>query len=208
MHTHYSRCSNLDPCTILKIAKRKRLDGIAVTDHHEIKGALELKKLNKDRNFEVIVGEEISTNLGDVLVYYLSKKIDEIDFNKVVDEARKQNALIAIPHPFRTTFIRNKDHKFRIPLKEIKNKIDAVECFNARMVFNSDNKKADMISRELSIAKTGGSDAHFFFEVGAGYTVFDGDLRNALRQEKTKVGGSTFFGSLGGALSYLRLRYS
>ena len=44
MHTHYSKCSNLKPDTILKLAKREKLDGIAITDHHEIKGALEVKK--------------------------------------------------------------------------------------------------------------------------------------------------------------------
>ena len=56
MHTHYSRCSNLKPQTILKLAKKRRLDGIAITDHHEIKGALEIKKLNNGKDFEVIIG--------------------------------------------------------------------------------------------------------------------------------------------------------
>ena len=68
MHTYRSKCSNLRPDVILKLAKKKGLDGIAITDHHEIRGALEVKKLNKDKDFEVIVGEEISTNYGDVLV--------------------------------------------------------------------------------------------------------------------------------------------
>lgn len=202
IHTHYSKCSNLKPLTILKLAKKHKLDGIAVTDHHEIKGALEAKKLNKDKNFEVIIGEEISTNYGDVLVYYLSEKIYEIDFYEVVDAAKKQNALVAIAHPFRTTLIHN--HKFRLPIEKIKNKIDAVECFNARMMFLRNNTKANEIAEKLDIAKTAGSDSHFFFEVGKGYTIFDGNLRSAIKTKKTKVDGTIKFGAFGGALSYLR----
>lgn len=206
VHTHYSRCSNLRPEVILKIAKRRGLDGIAITDHHEIKGALEVKKLNKDKNFEVIVGEEIGTNLGDVLVYYLDKKIGKIDFDEVVGEAGKQGALVVIPHPFRTTFIRKRSHKFQAPLGSVKGKIDAIECFNARMLFNSDNRKADRISDKLKVAKTGGGDSHFFFEIGTGYTIFEDGLRKALRQRKTVVGGTTMLGPFGGILSYVRKR--
>ena len=203
MHTHYSKCSNLKPDIILKLAKKYKIDGIAITDHHEIKGALEVKKLNKDKDFEVIIGEEISTNYGDVLVYYLKKKIDAIDFYEVVDEARKQGALITIAHPFRTTLIHN--HKFKLPLEKVKNKIDAVECFNARTL-PGDNAKANKIADKLSIAKTAGSDSHFFFEIGTACTIFDNDLRDAIKSKKTEVYGTIKFGTFGGALSYLKKR--
>lgn len=204
MHTHYSKCSNLKPETILKLAKKRKLNGIAITDHHEIKGALEVKKLNRDKSFEVIVGEEISTNYGDVLVYYLNKKIEAIGFYEVADEAKKQGALITIAHPFRTTLIHN--HKFQIPIEKIKDKINAVECFNARTLFG-DNKKANEVAERLHIAKTAGSDSHFFFEIGTACTIFDNDLRTAIKRKKTKVDGTIRFGAFGGALSYLRKRF-
>ena len=204
IHTHHSRCSNLKPQIILKLAKKRGLDGIAITDHHETKGALEIKKLNKDKNFEVIVGEEVSTNLGDVLAYYLSEKIGKLDFFEVVDEAKKQGALIVIPHPFRTTFIKN--HKFRIPIGKVKNFIDAVEGFNARTL-PRDNKKASSVADNLKIAKTAGSDSHFFFEIGTARTIFDGDLRKALKSRSTRLEGTIRFGTLGGALSYLRKKF-
>ena len=203
MHTCYSKCSNLKPQTILKLAKKHNLDGIAITDHHETKGALEVKKLNNDKDFEVIIGEEISTNYGDVLVYYLNKKIDAIDFYEVVDEARKQDALITIAHPYRTTIVHN--HKFQLPLEKVKNKIDAIECFNARTL-PGDNKKANNAADKFSIAKTAGSDSHFFFEIGTAQTIFDGDLRKALKNKSTRAEGTIMFGAFGGALSYLRKR--
>ena len=201
MHTHYSKCSNLKPWTILKLAKKKKLDGVAITDHHEIKGALEVKRLNKDKDFGVIIGEEVSTNYGDVLIYYLNKKIDAIDFYEVIDEARKQGALITIAHPFRTTLVHY--HKFKLPIEKIRNKIDAIECFNARTL-PGDNKKANEAADKLKIAKTAGSDSHFFFEIGTGYTIFDGDLRKSIKRKETKFGGTIMFGAFGGMLSYLR----
>ena len=67
VHTNYSKCSNMKLEVLLKTAKKRGLNGIAVTAHNTIEGALKAKKLNKDRNFEVIVGEEVSTAQGDVL---------------------------------------------------------------------------------------------------------------------------------------------
>lgn len=201
MHTHHSKCSNLKPETLLKLAKKHKLDGVAITDHHETKGALEIKKLNRDKNFEIIVGEEVSTNHGDVLVYYLNKKIDKIDFYEVVEEVRKQNALMTIAHPFRTTLLHN--HKFQLPIEKVKDNVNAIECFNARTL-PGDNKKANEIAEKLEMSKTAGSDSHFFFEIGTAYTIFDGDLRTALKRKQTKVDGTIKFGAFGGVLSYLR----
>jgi len=189
---------------LLKAAKKRGLDGIAVTDHGKIEGALKVKDLNKDKNFDVIIGTEISTVDGDVLAYYLKKPIKSIDFFEVVDEVKKQNGLVVIPHPFRTST--NPTHKFKLPFEKIKNKIDAIECLNARMLFPSNNKKADRIANKLNIAKTAGSDAHFKFEVGTAYTIFNDNLRTALKKKKTKVYGTTILGPYGGLLSFLRKR--
>ena len=64
VHTDYSPCSTNRIAKILRQAKEKGLSGIAVTDHNTIKGAIELKKLNKDENFDIIIGEEIETEIG------------------------------------------------------------------------------------------------------------------------------------------------
>jgi|TARA_Y100000310_G_scaffold345041_1_gene461345 predicted metal-dependent phosphoesterase TrpH len=202
-HTHYSPCSNLDPKILLNINKQKGMNGIAVTDHNTIKGGIAVKKLNKDKNFEVIVGCEITTNYGDVLCYYLDKDIKSREFFSVIDEVKKQNGLIVIPHPFRTSL--NPKHTFSCSFEKIKNKIDGMECFNARNL-PGDNEKAQKVSKKLKIAGTGGSDAHFRFEVSRAHTIFEGDLRTALKQNKTKYTGTIMFGPFGGLLSFLRKR--
>lgn len=203
-HTDRSKCGNMRPETLLKVAKKKRLDGIAVTDHGSIEGAVEVRRLNKDKNFEVIVGTEISTTSGDVLAYYLNKDIKSIDFFEMVDEVKKQGGLIVIPHPFRTST--NPMHTFKLSFEKIKNRIDAIECLNARMLFTWNNKKAERVANKLKMAKTAGGDAHFKFEVGTAYTMFEDNLRTALKNRDTMIGGSILLGGFGGALSFLRKR--
>ncbi len=203
-HTHYSPCSSLKPEILLKLAKRKGMNGIAVTDHNSIKGALKVKKLNKDKDFEVIIGDEVRTNYGDVLTYYLQEEIKSRDLFSVIDEVKAQGGLIAVAHPFRISI--NPTLRFRYPIEKIKNKIDAVECFNARMLFPCDNKKAQKLAKKLDIAGIGGSDAHFKFDVGRAYTIFDGNLRRAIKQNKTSYEGTIFYGPLSGTLSFLRNR--
>ncbi len=204
-HTHYSKCSNLKPELLLKLVRKRGMNGIAVTDHNTIKGALKVKKLNKDKNFEVIIGDEVKTNYGDVLTYYLQEEIKSREFFSVVDEVKKQDGLIAIPHPFRTST--NPELKFRYPIEKIKNKIDAIECFNARML-PGNNEKAQRLAEKLNIPGIAGSDAHFRFEIGRAYTVFNDNLslRKAIKQNKTRYKGTILYGPFGGLLSFLRNR--
>jgi len=205
-HTYYSKCSNLKPEILLKVAKKKGLNGIAVTDHNTTKGALAVKKLNKDKNFEVIIGEEVDTNFGDVLTYYLNKEIKTHDFFTLVDEVKRQNGLISIPHPFRVSI--NPKLKFSYPIEKIKNKINAIECFNARML-PGNNEKAQKLAKKLNIPGTGGSDAHFKLDIARAYTIFDDNLtlRKALKQNKTRYEGTIMFGALSGFRSFLRNRF-
>ena len=75
IHTHYSKCSNLKPEVILKTAKAKGLNGIAVTDHNTIKGALEIESLNKNKEEYVFI---ITGGLGEknaVLTHIVNDKL-------------------------------------------------------------------------------------------------------------------------------------
>ena len=63
VHTEYS----LDGCIRLEdlgkvLTERRLIDAIAITDHNEIEGALELKTIFKDN---IIVGEEIDSGEGE-----------------------------------------------------------------------------------------------------------------------------------------------
>jgi len=190
IHSEYSACSALKPLTILKIAKRLKLDGIAITDHNSFKGALKVSKLNKDKNLEIIKGEEIATKQAHVLGLYLNKEIKPGSLLNVLEEIKKQNGIAIIAHPYGLGILRNTlDFNFQ----NIKNRINAIETFNSRMFFPWENKKAKIFAKKHSIAQTGGSDAHFPFEIGRGITIFDNNLRKAIKMRETKTSGTILF---------------
>jgi len=191
----------LKPRIILKTAKKLGLDGIAVTDHNSIKGALKTKELNKDKNFKVIIGSEIKTDKGEILAYYLNNDIKSRNIFEVIDEIKSQDGISAVAHPFRIV----PWARFKQPLKDLKGKIDAIEIFNSRTL-PGENKKSTAAAKKLGITGIGSSDAHFAFDIGNGYTIFEENLRKAINENKTKVDGTIKFALLSGILGSLHKR--
>ena len=181
IHTHYSACSILEPKTILKIAKRVKLYGIAVVDHNSIKGGVEVKKANKDKDFEVIPSVEVSTDRGHVVGMYVNENIKSREFFSVTEEIKKQGGIVVLAHPFRMMpYLRSK-----VKGVDIRKYLDAVECYNARTSYFG-NRSAMKFAEKFNLAKTGGSDAHFSFEIGRSVTIFNGDLVKAIREKKNQ----------------------
>lgn len=199
IHTRNSVCSILRPNVILKIARKAGLDGIAVADHNTIKGGIEVSRANNDRDFEVIPGVEISTDKGHVLGLYVNEEIKSRGFFDVCGEIRKQGGIVILAHPFRLfPHLRSK-----IKGVDISKYLDAVECYNARTSYFG-NRSAVRLAERFDLAKTGGSDAHFSFELGRSVTIFDGNLRDAIRKRKTRVAGSNVTGLLGSTFSFFK----
>ena len=199
IHTHNSACSNLKPKTILKIAKKVGLNGIAVTDHNTIKGGIEVFNENKDKDFEVIPGIEINTDRGHVLGLYVNKEIKSKKFISVVDQIKRQGGIVIIAHPFRII------PKLRSKLQgiNINEYLDGIECYNARTSYFGNNS-ATKLAEKSNLAKTGGSDAHFSFEIGRCVTLFDGNITDAIKKRKTRVEGSNITGLLGSTFSFFK----
>ena len=179
IHSKHSYDSFLSPETIIKIAKKKRLDGVAVTDHGTIKGGIEALKINKDKDFQVIVGAEIKTEYGDVIGMFLNEEIKSQIFMQMVEEIRDQGGLVVLAHPFR------KGITFPTDLLKY---VDLIEGFNARSP-KSLNARALELARKLKKPMTAGSDAHLGFEVGRGRTIGSGDIRSALGEGRTEIEG-------------------
>ncbi|MEM2121451.1 MAG: PHP domain-containing protein [Candidatus Woesearchaeota archaeon] len=198
VHTQYSNCSGLKLKTLLKTAKRIGLNGVAITDHNTIKGALLLKKLNKDKNFEIIVGEEIMTNHGELLAYYIKEEIKPGDIFEVIDKIKEQNGLISVAHPY--SIYRQRMGSFILNLK---GKIDAVEVFNGRAILPYENRKAQRIAEIMNLGRTAGSDAHSMIEIGKAYTFFDErySLIEAIKKKKTGFKGVIWYAFIGGISS-------
>ena len=198
IHTNFSKCSKIKPEELLKIAKERGLNGIAVTDHNTIQGGIAAANLNKNPDFEVIVGVEMKTVDGEILGLYLNEEIKSREMFEIIDEIRQQGGIAIIAHP--TARFRR---SLKQPCIELKGKIQGIETFNSRALL-LENWRAQRIASRFRFGATGGSDAHFYYEIGRGYTEFEGDLRHAIKTKATKVGGSILYAPVGGLLSFFK----
>lgn len=178
VHSKYSYDSNLSPEKIIKSAKKKGLNGVAITDHNTILGGIETSKINKDKDFHVIVGEEIKTEYGDIVALFIREEIKARNFEDVLEEIKSQEGLSVLAHPFR---------HFKSPEKII-NKLDLVEGFNARSKAE-DNLKAIEIAKRYNKALCAGSDVHFSFELGMGRTIANEEIEESLRKGDCEIEG-------------------
>jgi len=193
VHTRHSKDSLSGPAAVLGAAMKKGLNAIAITDHDEIEGAFETARLAREKKLplQVIIGEEVSTDEGDLLVYFLKKRIAPGKLMAVLAEVKRQGAVCSAAHPYDYT-------RYGIALGEIPAKqlasIGAVEAFNARITVGSHNDDAAAFAKANGKPMLAGSDAHHPSEVGAAYAEFSGiarldkrSLLSAPRQLRGKV---------------------
>lgn len=183
IHSKYSSDGFLNPEKIVKIAIKRGLNGIAVTDHDTIKGGLEAKKYETE-NFKIIIGSEVSTTKGEIIGLFLEQEIQSTDYYEVVDEIKDQNGIVVVPHPFdgwrNSASLTKKDYKL----------VNNIEIFNSRCVEDKYNQKASLFAKNNNLGVTGGSDAHFANEIGnAGIIIEIDDPRRAILKNNLEVFG-------------------
>lgn len=190
-HTCYTRNpfgSNMRPENILKIAKKRRLDGIAITDDNTLRGYFKMKNAAKnDKDFIVIPGFEyvikfFGIEIEEILVLgldYIPRKKNLWDF---IDEVRDNNGVCIIPHPF--TLLPT--IRYRRSLAELK-MFDGIEVINS-YDFTDYKKLAKNMAKFFRLGEIAGSDAHSLRNIGLAYTVCN-DLINDIKKRRTKVVG-------------------
>ena len=189
VHSKFSWDSFMEPAKIIQYAKKRGLNGSAITDHDTIKGGIEAKGLIKSNDdFLVIVGAEIKTDVGEIIGLFLNEEIKPRAVLDVIDEIKCQDGIVVLPHPYRNV---NKSINKLSP--EIISTLDAIEAFNSRNTQDED-KKAQKFAQWKKMPMVGGSDAHVLPEVGFGFTLFEHfydeeDIRKAILNIQTKVGG-------------------
>jgi predicted metal-dependent phosphoesterase TrpH len=168
VHTAYSFDSVTPPKVVIEMARRRGLDGIAVTDHNTIAGAVATAEANRYSDFLVIAGIEAQTDRGDVIGLYVQRDIESRKFSEVIDEIREQGGLVYLPHPIRTFGVQG--------TKDVctpESGIDLWERYNGRYSAR-DFANADAVFDEMRLGDAlCGSDAHFPWEVGLLRTVLD-----------------------------------
>jgi predicted metal-dependent phosphoesterase TrpH len=195
LHTTYSDGA-ATPRELVEAAARAGLGLIAVTDHDTVEGAREARRIGAAYGVEVIVGEEVSTRDGHLLVLFAEEHLPPgRSLAATAAAARAQGALVVAPHPFallvkslgRTRYARCcADPSWRAH-------VDAVEAFNAGLWLPHHNHLAARFAAEHGLPAVGGSDSHHLATLASGYTLFPGrsaaDLRRAIVAGQTRAGG-------------------
>lgn len=167
MHTYYSYDSLITPEEVVLYAKKRGLEGVAITDHDRIDGAL---KIAKEAPFFIIPGIEVSSSNGHVIGLNVQEEIPQrLSVDETVDKIHESGGIAVACHPvtlFKGSLGRHTNSKF-----------DAVEVINASAFpFNYAVKHSQRIASRLGIAGVGGSDAHYSPEIGYAHTIVDAEL--------------------------------
>jgi predicted metal-dependent phosphoesterase TrpH len=209
-HSHYSDGLN----SVSKIAQRARSLGIglALTDHNEIRGALELD-LHED--IFSIPGIEITSAEGShLLVYFydtaeLKRFYDlhvvphmgygvmsslSLSMMQIIQRARQHECLVIFPHPYCALYTGICNLQFTPgQLDELLRMVDGVEAINANNL-NRWNLKCTVLGFNLGKTMVGGSDGHALNHMGRSvtYAPVPRDRRaflDALRRQNNQVVG-------------------
>tara|TARA_Y100000310_G_C20603946_1_gene774500 strand:+ start:241 stop:885 length:645 start_codon:yes stop_codon:yes gene_type:complete len=154
VHTTYSGCGRTKPFILNKIIKKSGVN-VALTDHNTMDGVKEVPGC--------IPGEEITTDKREhILGLFLNERVKPcLSAEETIDKIHAQGALAVIVHPF--------DRVRRRGIQRTDLKADAIEVFNARVLFKTDLLKTLEHVKKLNIPKTVGSDAHTPYELAKTY---------------------------------------
>lgn len=155
VHSSYSYDSLMRPKRILELAKKRGIDVVAFTDHGTIAGGMKAKLFEAQTGVRVIVGAEVSTDVGDIIGLHLKSELRASNWREVLAEIRSQGGLVVLPHPYRG----------HANVNEVAAEVDLIEVWNARCS-RDDNRRAAALAVAAGKGMTAGSDAHLYSEIG------------------------------------------
>jgi predicted metal-dependent phosphoesterase TrpH len=159
MHTDHSGDCATPVDVLLGTARDRGLGAIAITDHNEVSGALEARRISEETGgVKVIVAEEVKTaEQGEVIGLFIEEKIPKgLTMAETIAEIRAQGGLVYVPHPFdRFHSVPDYEH-----LIEIVEEVDILEVFNPRVAVTAFNEEAERFARKYRIVPGAGSDSH------------------------------------------------
>lgn len=209
-HTHYSDGMN----SVKAIAKRAETlgIGIAITDHNDIRGAIEIGHYKKILS---IPGIEVTSREGTHLLVYFYDTVSLkafyredikpymgsgimsstlLEMEDLIHRARRFKTVVIFPHPYCAAY--TGIHNFQFPKERIDklfDMADGVEVLNAGNL-KKWNLQCAVLGFNLDKGIVGGSDGHSLSHMGKAVTYADckknrKDLLDAVRKKRTKVIG-------------------
>ena len=161
IHSIYSHDATTTVRAILKQAVDVALDVIAITDHDEIRGALEAQQLAPQYGIEVIPGAEVSTSDGHLVALFI-KTLPPAGMS-IIDtllHIGEQGGIAIAPHPFNNL---PNSLSLEAVLGALHHPL-AKGSLKGMETYNFGTQSFDKMARKLSVflpfAKIASSDAH------------------------------------------------
>jgi len=212
MHVHTKYSDGLNSAHA--IAKRAAMlgIGIAVTDHNEIQGAVEIARVE---HIFSIPGIEVTSKEGSHLLIYFYEteslkqfyRIDvkpfmgagvmtslSLTMEEIIERARKYRTVVVFAHPYCAAYTGVCNLHFpKERLAALMASVDGVEVINAGNL-NKWNLQCAVLGFNLNKAVTGGSDAHSLNHLGRAVTYMPGEVDrvaflDAVKESRVRVVG-------------------
>jgi predicted metal-dependent phosphoesterase TrpH len=194
IHTIHSWDGTCAVSAVLQYAAHIGLSVIAITDHDEIKGALEAVGLAPSFGVEVVPGNEITTAEGHVLALFIRQQVPAgLSLIGTVLRVGELGGLCIAAHPMARVSGSLTAAAIYQALQhpQVGCTLVGVEAYNAGLVYSQSNRAAQALAQTLPVAQVGNSDAHMLWMIGRGTTEFSGStasqLRRALEEHATRV---------------------
>lgn len=206
VHTSFGDGMN-DALTIFERVEREAfLDVIAITDHDDVRGALEARETydrTRERwGFELVTGIEVTTVHGHLLALWVDRPIPSFkSIERTIALIHEAGGVAVLPHPFslltRSVGRRTLERVMRLPAEQRPDGLEVASPLSKGWHAGAKARHAN--ASQWHLAETGGSDAHFVETVGLAYTRFRGRTSDALR---AAVDARTTEGILQGSTPY------
>ncbi len=199
-HTWHSVDSFISPKDAVKMAVKKNIQILAITDHDTVEGAKVAKAYAEKHNLpvEIIIGEEIYTNGGHVIGLFLQERVPSFQsLEDTLVQIKAQNGLVVIPHlMFEEDALGEYIYRYQVCYLDLYHrpdllaKVDAIEVENFILIEPQYFEKTHYVNEKfLQKAEVSSSDCHIKMNFGHTYSLFDGntadDLRKAILERKT-----------------------
>jgi predicted metal-dependent phosphoesterase TrpH len=196
---HLVQDSALSPKLLVKIARRKKLGAIALTDHNNMNGIKPfLHYASKYNDIIPIIGQEVTKydhkrqGWAHILVYGLRKIPWTIRFKPLpefLDYLDENNAVYALAHPFDLSQSAPAGGYDRQTLNinfSVLKKFRMIETINGLQP-KRHNYLAQIIARELQIPGIAGGDSHQPKMIGRCFTYVEGSTETEILEYLRKV---------------------
>jgi predicted metal-dependent phosphoesterase TrpH len=166
VHTCYSVDSVITLEQLVFCARRRGLNGVAITDHDRLDSAL---KMASETDLLIIPGIEISSSDGHIVGLNVAEPIPrKLDTRETVNKIHEAGGIAVASHPI--SLLKGSLRK------HVDSGFDAVEAVNSSAIpFSYAVKQSMRMASRLRKPCIAGSDAHYGPEIGYAFTVLNAE---------------------------------